>query len=107
MGILEWTESRHVEKRGVSKVSDKKKSRISEALGVLAGKPQPSMKMRDGAGYPIPAVRRGKKAIMGWFDPIVGDQLRELSYEKRIPQQALLREALNMLFKKHGKPEIA
>lgn len=88
-------------------MSNKKVGAISQALGSLAGKPQPSIKMRDGAGYPIPAARRGKKAIMGWFDPAVGELLREISYEERVPQQALLREALNLMFKKHGKNEIA
>lgn len=85
----------------------KKGGSILQALGSLAGKPQPSLKTRDGAGYPIPAARRGKKAIMGWFDPAVGEQLRQISYEERISQQALLREALNLMFKKYGKAEIA
>ena len=58
-------------------------------------------------GLSIPAVRRGKKAIMGWFDPAVGEMLREISYEERVSQQSLLKEALNLMFKKHGKAEIA
>jgi hypothetical protein len=86
---------------------NKKAGLIQRALESVSGKPPPSIKMRDGAGYPIPAARRGKKAIMGWFDPAVGEQLREISYEERVSQQALLREALNLMFKKHGKAEIA
>ena len=84
-----------------------KKGIFAQALGSLAGKPQPSIKMRDGAGYPIPAVRRGKKAIMGWFDPAVGEMLREIAYEEHVSQQSLLKEALNLMFEKHGKAKIA
>ena len=84
-----------------------KKGIIAQALGSLAGKTQPSIKTHDGAGYPIPAVRRGKKAIMGWFDPAVGELLREIAYEEHVSQQSLLKEALNLMFEKHGKAKIA
>lgn len=38
---------------------------------------------------------------------VVHDQLREMAYLGRTSQQALLLEALNLLFEKHGKPPIA
>ena len=40
-------------------------------------------------------------------DPAVIQQLKELALEKRMTQQKLLEEALNLLFVKHGRPDIA
>ena len=47
------------------------------------------------------------KKIAGHFPVEVAWQLRELAVEHRTTVQALLGEALNDLFQKHGKPEIA
>ncbi len=104
MGIFERTEPRHVKETGGSTVSNKKGGILSQALGSLAGKPQPSIKI---GGPALPVARRGKIAIMGWFDPAVRKLLREISYENGISQQDLIREALNMMFRKYGKAEIA
>jgi len=49
----------------------------------------------------------GTKQIAGHFPAEVAWQLRELAVERRSTVQALLGEALNDLFQKHGKPEIA
>lgn len=46
------------------------------------------------------------KQIAGHFPAEVSWQLRELAAERRTTVQALLGEALNDLFQKHGKPEI-
>ncbi len=48
----------------------------------------------------------GTKQIAGHFPSEVAWQLRELAVERRTTVQALLGEALNDLFQKHGKPEI-
>lgn len=48
----------------------------------------------------------GTKQIAGHFPAEVSWQLRELALERRTTVQALLGEALNDLFQKHGKPEI-
>lgn len=69
-----------------------------------AGKKKPAEK---GAG------RAGKKYISGHFDPEVWAQLQEIimkrtiAAQKKVSLQELLAEALNDLFKKHGKPPIA
>ena len=47
------------------------------------------------------------KQIAGHCPMEVAWQLRELAVEHRTTVQALLGEALNDLFQKHGKPEIA
>jgi hypothetical protein len=49
----------------------------------------------------------GTKQIAGHFPAEVSWQLRELALERRTTVQRLLAEALNDLFQKHGKPEIA
>jgi len=51
---------------------------------------------------------RAKKAnVTGYFPPAVKKQLRILAAERDTTIQALLAEALNELFAKYGKPEIA
>jgi antitoxin-like ribbon-helix-helix protein len=51
--------------------------------------------------------RAGLKQIAGHFPPEVAWQLRALAVEHRTTVQALLSQALNDLFQKYGKPEIA
>ncbi|MXX77356.1 MAG: hypothetical protein F4210_12045 [Holophagales bacterium] len=51
--------------------------------------------------------RAGKSNVTGYFDPDVKRQLRILAAEHDSTIQDLLGEALNELFAKHGKPEIA
>lgn len=54
-----------------------------------------------------PPAREGKKAIVGYFDPSVSRQLREIALAEGKTLQGLLREALNDLFVKRGKSTIA
>lgn len=51
--------------------------------------------------------RAGKSNVTGYFDPAVKRQLRIMAAEKDCTIQDLLGEALNELFAKHGRPEIA
>lgn len=51
--------------------------------------------------------RAGKSNVTGYFPPAVKRQLRILAAEQGTTIQDLLGEALNDLFAKHGKPEIA
>ena len=57
-------------------------------------------------GYVAPA-RRGKKAVAGHFDPAVQKQLNQMALDEDSSIQELLREAINDLFAKRGKPPIA
>ena len=52
-------------------------------------------------------ARDGKKAISGFYDPAVSKQLRGIGVEEDKTVQALLGEALNLLFEKYGKDAIA
>ena len=51
--------------------------------------------------------RAGKSNVTGYFPPEVKRQLRLLAAEQNTTIQNLLASALNDLFAKHGKPEIA
>lgn len=51
--------------------------------------------------------REGKSNVTGYFPPEVKKQLRLLAAEQDTTIQDLLAEALNDLFAKNGKPELA
>ena len=51
--------------------------------------------------------RRTTKHIGGYFDPAVSRQLREIALAEDSSVQALLGEALDMLFQSRRKPTIA
>ena len=51
--------------------------------------------------------RQGKKVIAGFFPPEVRKQFHQIALDQEATTQALLTEALNLLFEKHGKPPIA
>ncbi len=54
-----------------------------------------------------PQSRQGKKAISGFFDPVVSKQLKQLALNQDATVQALLTEALNDLFVKYDCKPIA
>ena len=54
-----------------------------------------------------PKARSGTKQVAGHFPEEVSWQLRQLGLEQRTSVQELLGEALNDLFQKYGKPELA
>ena len=56
---------------------------------------------------PAQPGRIGKVSVTGYFAPEVRRQLRRLAADADTTIQALLGEALNDLFAKHGAPEIA
>src|SRR4051812_44773997 len=54
-----------------------------------------------------PPSRRGTKTIAGHFSPEASKLLRQIAIDEDSSVQDLLREALNDLFAKRGKPRIA
>ena len=61
-----------------------------------------------GATATLPPSRAGKKALIGYFDPDVSKQLKQMMLDQdRNSVQELLKEALNDLFQKYRKPPIA
>jgi len=87
----------------------KKKASLSQALREVSGRSAaPSAKPEAGVRQEVNAPSRaGKKAIAGFFDPAVSRQLKEIGLDKDKSVQALLTEALNDLFEKHGRSRIA
>lgn len=51
--------------------------------------------------------RRNTKHIGGYFDPAVSKQLREIALHEDSSVQALVAEAIDMLFQSRRKPTIA
>ena len=60
-----------------------------------------------GAVAPKAKSRSGTKQVAAHFPEEVAWQLRELAVDQRVTVQELLGEALNDLFQKYGKPELA
>jgi hypothetical protein len=52
-------------------------------------------------------ARRGKRAVAFWLDPVAHKQLRTLALRLDTNLQALMEEACNDLFRRHGMHRIA
>jgi hypothetical protein len=79
-------------------------TRGGEATPAAAKGTPPATVTAIGARTPS---RIGKKTVAAHFDPAVSKQLRQLGLDRDTSTQALLREAINDLFTKYGKPPIA
>jgi hypothetical protein len=69
-----------------------------------------AMAKKAAASTAIPAEPAGTgetRTLTLRLPPVVHDQLREMAFTSRRSQHALLLEALNLLFERHGKPPIA
>lgn len=51
--------------------------------------------------------RAGKKAVTGYFDPAVSTQVRQIALDEDTSVEALVGEALDLLFEQRGLPQIA
>jgi hypothetical protein len=81
-------------------VSDKRNlDEIAERLAIGSGTVRP-----NGRGK---KSRANQKMIASWHDPAVRQQLKLLALESDTTEQKLLQEAINLLFAKYGKPQIA
>lgn len=67
----------------------------------------PRQNMKKESVLATPPSRLGKKALIGYFDPGVSKQLKQMALDQDSNIQELLREAINDLFQKHKKPTIA
>jgi hypothetical protein len=74
------------------------KLQVREAVTEMEDRPEPPS---------IVPARAGKRLIGGHFDRSVSRQLRELAAREDSTVQALLAEALNMLFGARELPQIA
>ena len=80
---------------------------VVEAAGSTRRQHAPESQPEPQAASARPAARRDTRQIAAHFPEEVAWQLRELAVERRKTVQALMGEALNDLFQKYGKPEIA
>ena len=90
-----------------------KKQSLATALQTFDRTPNSATEVSDPALVSRPRLkaqapsRRGKKALIGYFDPSVSKQLKLLALEEDSTIQQLLGEALDLLFQARGKPRIA
>ncbi len=68
--------------------------------------PEPIRQVSAASPHDRPS-RRAAKHIGGYFDPTVSKQLRAIALEEDSSVQALLAEAIDMLFQSRRKPTIA
>lgn len=80
-------------------------TKVKETLQETERKPKPVLVKENSST--TPPSRQGKKAITGFFDPIVSRQLKQLALDEDKTLQSLLSEALNDLFIKHNHKPIA
>ncbi|MGA7328895.1 MAG: ribbon-helix-helix domain-containing protein [Rhodomicrobium sp.] len=86
---------------------NEKSKTLLEQLQAVSGKTATPPGGIPATNYDLPPSRRGKKAVTIWVDPLVAEQLKEIAFHHKKPQQDLFLEALNILFAKYGRPEIA
>ena len=72
---------------------------VQSTLSKLSGKVQPNGERRPD--------RQHKKPMMSWQDEAVLTLLRDIAYEQKTTQQALIAEGLNHVLGKYKKPTIA
>ena len=81
---------------------------LATAMSKITGRaPTAPAKASDIIGYPTPPSRITRKAITTWQDAVAVQQLKDIAGERRVSQQKLIAEALNMVFAKYGRPPIA
>lgn len=79
-----------------------------KANPVMEAPSAPAEQVKSGAGQEAhPPSRAGKRQVAAYFPVPVQRQLKLLTVENDTTVQNLLAEALNDLFAKYGKPEIA
>lgn len=83
-------------------------------VSALKSKPQPTLEAveapSDEAKRASPHARPSRKStkhVGGYFDPAVSKQLREIALAEDSSVQALLAEAIDMIFQSRRKPMIA
>ena len=94
-----------------AKSADLRRAILDQAGRGSADKRSRAAAPKDAASVPAARAaqpgRVGKISVTGYFAPEVRRQLKRLAADAETTVQALLGEALNDLFAKHGLPEIA
>jgi hypothetical protein len=82
------------------------RDRILRTLTRFSGGRLPAPEGNANKTYVAPSRER-RKPLTTWQDEAALKELRDLSHQTGKKQQALVAEALNMLFAKHGKRTVA
>lgn len=90
----------------------KKRPQLGSALRTVDSKPATQRAPEpnpEGQGRVVGRApsRVGRKMVGGYFDPEVSKQLRAIAADEDTTTQALVGEALNLLFRDRSKPPIA
>ena len=80
-------------------------SKIKDAGG--KAQPTPAEPQAVPASSQSAPSRQGKVVISAYFDVAVRQQFAILAVKQQKSQAAMMAEALNLLFEKHGEPPIA
>jgi len=86
---------------------DREREKFLSSLEDTIKKPRPEPEKRDHLGNKIPESRKGRQALTTWLNPAAIRQFKTLAFNHEKSQQDLMAEALNLLFKHYGQPEIA
>jgi hypothetical protein len=92
-------------------MSRKRSNLQSVTSGAAAKSPETTPEKEEqaaetGASY-TPPSRRGQKAVTAYLDPDAVRQLKHIAADEDTTTQALMKEALNELFRSRGKGRIA
>lgn len=82
-------------------------STIKQASGKVSAAPAVAEAAPTAEPAGAAPSRRGKVVISAYFDPAVRQQLAILAIKQERSQAALLADALNLLFERHGEAPIA
>lgn len=91
-------------------MAPRKRRALDEQLNSqpAADTPAPTPQEKTAAPASTRATARiGKKAISGFYDPAVAKQLKILAVNQDRTTQAMIGEALNLLFEKYGLDQLA
>jgi hypothetical protein len=81
--------------------------RTAAAAPPSTASPRQRKRRRERANAAQAPSRAGKKALIGYFDPGVSKQLKQIALDGDRTVQDLLTEALNDFFQKYKKSTIA
>lgn len=84
-----------------------KTSKGAETAQVSEGVGAQGVSEPEGKSIHARPSRKSTKHVGGYFDPAVSKQLRQIALEEDSSVQALLGEAIDMLFQSRRKPMIA
>jgi hypothetical protein len=90
----------------MSKSDDDRRNWISRQADKLnAQRPEPEK--RDKLHTRQPDPRQGRRILSAWIKPAAIRQFKTLAFSQDKSHQAMMEEALNLLFQKYSLPEIA